>query len=417
MDKPSLGPDTSPAAEAAAAKAGMAEAEMAKAATARAVPSLPRLFFSFLKLGISAFGGPAAIAHIRTMAVEKKKWIDKESFREGMALCQTIPGATGMQVCAYVGLKLRGVPGALACYLGFILPAFLLMLGLSALYASFDAVPLVAALFGSLRALIVALMAYGAWSFGKSYLKRWQDFSIAAAAAALFWFGLGPVWVIAISAALGLILKRTSPQAQKSAAPGSRPSVPAALWIVIGAALVFLIIFFLVDRKLLDLSLLMMKVDFFAYGGGFGSVPLMLHEVVDLRHWMSPHTFMDGIALGQVTPGPIVITSTFVGYLLQGPWGAIVASASIFFPSFVLVILISPFFAKLNALRLFRSAIDGVLCSFVGLMLSVALRMGFAVSWDLPRALVAGAAFAALMLRVDVLWVILGGVGLSLFIR
>ena len=410
MGNPSLEPDASP-------DTATAKAATAKAAATKAVPSLPRLFFSFLKLGISAFGGPAAIAHIRTTVVEKRGWIGKENFREGMALCQTIPGATGMQVCAYVGLKLRGVPGALACYLGFILPAFLLMLGLSALYASFDAVPLVAALFGSLRALIVALMAYGAWSFGKSYLKRWQDFSIAAADAALFWLGLGPVWVIAISAALGLILKRTSSEAPKSAGAGGSPSVPAALSIVIGAALAFLIAFFFADRKLFDLSLLMMKVDFFAYGGGFGSVPLMLHEVVDLRHWMSPHTFMDGIALGQVTPGPIVITSTFVGYLLQGPWGAIVASASIFFPSFVLVVLISPFFARLNAHPLFRRAIDGILCSFVGLMLSVALRMGFAVSWDLPRALMAGAALAALMLRVDVLWVILGGVGLSLFIR
>lgn len=384
---------------------------------AKAGPSLLRLFFSFLKLGISAFGGPAAMAHIRTMVVEKRKWIDKESFRDGMALCQSIPGATGMQVCAYVGLNVRGIPGAIVCYFGFILPAFLLMLALSAFYVSFDAVPIISVLFESLRALIVALMAYGAWSFGRSYLKRWGDFSIAAVAAALFWLGLGPVWVILISAVLGIFLKRKSAESPKPLKAEHRPLAPAGLSIIVGGVVVFLIVFFFIDRKLFDLSLLMMKVDFFAYGGGFGSVPLMLHEVVDLRHWMSPHTFMDGIALGQVTPGPIVITSTFVGYLLQGPLGAIVASASIFFPSFVLVILISPFFAKLNALRLFRRAIDGVLCSFVGLMLSVALRMGFAVGWDLPRALVAGAAFAALMLRVDVLWVILAGVGISLFIR
>jgi chromate transporter len=380
-------------------------------------PSLFLLFFTFIRLGVSAFGGPAAVAHIRTMVVEKKHWLGKESFREGMALCQTIPGATGMQVCAYIGLEIRGMAGAAVCFVGFILPAFFLMLALSALYVSLHAIPAVASVFNALHALIVSLMAYGAFTFGKSYLKKWQDVLIAATAAVLFWFGLGPVLVVLISAALGVALKYRRAEAPKNLEQRRKPFALLPLSILIVCAAVLVTALFFVDKRLFDISVLMMKVDFFAYGGGFGSVPLMLHEVVDLRHWMDARTFMDGIALGQVTPGPIVITSTFVGYILQGAIGAVIATASIFFPSFVLVIAISPFFARLNRLPLFQKSIDGVLCSFVGLLLSVAVRMGFAVSWDIPRILLSGGAFVALILGVDILWVILAGIGIVFFIR
>jgi len=381
-------------------------------------PSLGGLFTTFLRLGLIAFGGPAAMVHIRNTVVEKKKWIGKEVFRNGMALCQTIPGATGMQLCAYVGLQARGFAGALVCYVGFILPSFALMMALSALYAAFQAVPFVVSVFGSLRALIVALMAFGAWNFGKSYLKKWEDFLIAIAAAALFWFGLGPVWVLVIAAALGIALKfRRATEVPKQSGSNHLFVAMRGLVILLAVVVALLIVFFFTDRRLFDLALLMMKVDFFAYGGGAGSIPLMLHEVVDLRHWMTTATFMDGIALGQVTPGPIVITATFVGSILQGALGGIVASGGVFLPSFVLVILITPFFSKLQTLPLFRKAIDGVLCSFVGLILSVALRMGLGVAWDLPRILLALGAFAALILRVEALWVILAGVGISFFVH
>ena len=112
----------------------------------------------------------------------------------------------------------------------------------------------------------------------------------------------------------------------------------------------------------------MLRVDLFAFGGGFASIPIILHEVVEVRHWMDAKTFLDGIALGQVTPGPIVITATFVGFALEGVPGALVATASIFFPSFFLVLFVWPFFQHVDSLHFFRKGISGVLCSFVGLL-------------------------------------------------
>jgi chromate transporter len=357
------------------------------------------------------------VAFVRKMTVQDKHWLEEDRFRGGVALCQTVPGATAMQTTAYVGLQVRGVRGAAVSFLGFGLPAFLLMLGLSALYKRFQSLPAVTLAFGGLRALIVALIAHASVTFGRSYLKRWRDLLIVALAAILFWLKLSPILVVAVAALLGLGLSFRKREATKAVTlvPTCFPAVPVA--IILGSAALGLLLLFLLDRGLFQLSLLMMKVDLFAFGGGFASIPLMLHEIVDVRHWMPQQVFMDGIALGQITPGPVVITATFVGYVIRGPVGGVIATMSIFLPSFVMVIVTSPFFARLNALPLFRKAVDGILCSFVGLLVSTAVRLGFAVPWSIPYALLSAAAFAALMLRVDLIWVIVAGAALSLLIR
>jgi chromate transporter len=151
----------------------------------------------------------------------------------------------------------------------------------------------------------------------------------------------------------------------------------------------------------------MMRIDLFAFGGGFASLPLMLHEIVNVRGWMDNRTFMDGIALGQVTPGPIVITSTFVGYMSYGPWGAIVATIAIFTPSFLMVVAITPVFDRLKASAYFLEATKGILASFVGLLFFVTLKFALAVPWDIIRAVLVMAAFIALVKKVDILYVVL----------
>jgi len=154
-------------------------------------------------------------------------------------------------------------------------------------------------------------------------------------------------------------------------------------------------------------------VDIFAFGGGFASVPLMLHEVVDVHHWLDSRTFMDGIALGQVTPGPIVITATFVGYQVAGVLGALVGTIGIFTPSFLMVLVTVPYLDRLQHSLWFRRALRGVLASFVGLLVAVAISFGFAVSWSILAVVLALAAFAALRLKVDILWVVLVGATVS----
>ena len=375
------------------------------------------IFRVFLRLGITAFGGPAMVAYIKQTIVKDRGWLGEDSFKRGIALCQTIPGATAMQTCAYVGLELRGVRGAAAAFLGFGLPAFLLMLGLSALYAQFRSLPAALSVFAGLRVLIVAIMANATLGFGRSNLKRRRDTLILAFAAAAFWFGVNPILVVLASALLGILLS-IGDKTEAGKAPATRAPFPARPVLIVGGfAVLAILIMFLIKPKLAALSLLMMKVDLFAFGGGFASIPLMLHEIVDVRQWLDQKVFMDGIALGQITPGPIVITSTFVGYLTQGALGALIATASIFFPSFMLVVITAPFFARLNAKPLFRKAVGGILSSFVGLLISTTLHMGMAIPWTLPSAILAAAAFAALSLRVDILWVVLVGGSMSLFLR
>ncbi len=380
-------------------------------------PPLHQLFLSFLRLGATAFGGPAMVAHIRTMVVQKKKWLDEETFRGGVAFCQTIPGATAMQTSAFVGLRVRGVRGAAASFIGFGSPAFLMMLSLSILYARFRGLPAVVSTFSGLQALIVALILHSAFTFGKAYLKKWQDILIAPVAGTLFWVGLSPILVIALSFVLGLAARfrdKISPMAE----PAGRESFPLRpVVLIVSTAVVCVAVLFVLDRKLFELSLLMLRVDLFAFGGGFASVPIMLHEIVDIRHWMDPKTFMDGIALGQVTPGPIVITATFVGYGTLSMAGALVATASIFLPSFLLVVSLAPFFQRLTSSSLFCAGISGILCSFVGLLASTALRFGIALPWNLPRAAIAIATFTALMLRLNLLWTVAGAALFALLVR
>jgi chromate transporter len=160
----------------------------------------------------------------------------------------------------------------------------------------------------------------------------------------------------------------------------------------------------------------MLKIDLFAFGGGFASLPLMLQQVVHVKGWMDAATFMDGIALGQLTPGPIVITSAFVGYMTHGVAGAAVAAAAIFTPSFLLVVLCAPFFDRLGRSPVFARATQGILASFVGLLLFVTVSFTAAVPWSPVRAAMALAAFIALLCKVDVLYIVLPGAALSLLL-
>jgi chromate transporter len=172
----------------------------------------------------------------------------------------------------------------------------------------------------------------------------------------------------------------------------------------------------LIDRKLFSLAALMMKIDLFAFGGGFASIPLMLHEVVGVRRWMDNRTFMDGIVLGQVTPGPIVITSTFVGYLTHRIAGALVATAAIFTPSFFMVIVLSPIMDKLKSSAYFLKATKGIVASFVGLLLFVTFKFSSAVHWDILKAFLGLLVLIALLKKVDMVYVVLASAVLSVFL-
>ncbi len=380
-------------------------------------PSGLKLFASFLRLGLTAFGGPAMIAYIREMAVDRHKWLDGQTFKDGVVLCQSVPGATAMQTAAYVGMKARGVQGALLSFVGFGLPAFAFMMVLSSLYAAYHTVPRVTSIFSGLQVLVCAVVANATWSFGRSTFKHYEDVVFALAAAVLFWAGVSPFLIIVGAALAGILFTRQAgdvPSFTAESSPDRHYAKQlAVLLLILIAALLAL---HLVDKRLYSLAALMMRIDLFAFGGGFASVPLMLHEVVDVKGWMDSKTFMDGIVLGQVTPGPIVITSTFVGYLTQRIAGAFVATAAIFTPSFLMVVTLTPIMDKLKNSAYFLKATRGILASFVGLLLFVTFKFSSAVHWDIVRVLLGLAVLFALIKKVDLLYVVLASAALSVFI-
>jgi chromate transporter len=378
-------------------------------------PSLIGLFLSFLRLGATAFGGPAMVAYIRKMAVEQKKWLDDATFRNGVAFCQMVPGATAMQCAAYVGLMVRGVAGAAASFIGFGLPAFLIMLLLAAFYVQTSNLPVVTSAFNGLQTIIVSIIANAAITFGKTSIKNWQGTVIAIAAALLFGFGINPIFVILLAAIAGILFYLKQP-APVVAQPVRRLSTYRPVMIILAAVILGFAVLFITDRRLFDLAALMFRIDLFAFGGGFASVPLMFHEVVNTNGWMDSKTFLNGIALGQITPGPIVITATFIGYILYGLLGGIIATISVFLPSFLIVAGVAPYFDKLRAFSYFNKAVSGVLSSFVGLLLSVTVLFALKIPWDLIRVLIAVAAFIALMFKVEIYWVVIVGVVIGIIL-
>nr|MDA8219711.1 chromate efflux transporter [Dehalococcoidales bacterium] len=247
-------------------------------------------------------------------------------------------------------------------------------------------------------------------------LKGWKDAGIGLAAAAAFLLGINPILTILLAAPVGVLLYEGEPIARKVAGMAQNQDHTRSVLLLLGAVALAFAVLFVVQPTLFDLAALMARIDLFAFGGGFTSVPLMYHEVVDVRHWLDGPTFLNGIAMGQVTPGPIVITATFVGYLLHGPLGAVIGTISVFLPSFLIVVGVGPYFARLSGSPYFNRAIRGVSVSFVGLLLSVTVNFAMGVPWDLPRLLLAGAAFAALLLRVEILWVVLAATIISAFI-
>jgi len=379
-------------------------------------PSLVKIFFSFLRLGLTAFGGPAMIAYIKRLTVDREHWIDEESFRDGVSFCQMIPGATAMQTSAYVGLKIRGWVGALASFIGFGMPAFVIMVILAAFYSQTATLPASVAIFRGLQVITVAIIANAAISFGRSSLKKWLHGMIAMIAAGLFFFGVTPILVILLAGLLGLVFVRGEASVPRSKEIVTSHKISYSFIRLIAFAGGIFLLLYLFQRDFFDLALTMTKIDIFAFGGGFTSLPLMFHEVVDVHGWLNSSIFLNGIALGQVTPGPIVITATFVGYLMYGLPGAIVATFGIFVPSFLIVIGLAPYYDEIRDSLHFHRIISGILFSFVGLLVSVTIRFAMGISWDIPSIILLAGTFTALVLGAEILWVVLAGIVISYFL-
>lgn len=378
-------------------------------------PSLAGLFLTFLRLGATAFGGLAVIEYFRKVVGGGKNWIDDRSFNYGVAISQALPGPPTAKMATYIGLRAAGPLGATVVLVSYVLPTFVLMLLLSAFYGRAYQSRVAESIFSGLQVCILAIVVDAIFAFGKSMTRTFREIIIALIAGGLFMLKLHPILVILLSGLLGALIYDREPfRDLKMGSTQERYPLTAVILLIAVLILGMAAMFFL-DRKLFPLGLSMFRIGLFSFGGGFGAIPLMFHEVVYKYQWMDTPTLLNGIALGQITPGPISITATFIGYKVAGLWGACVSTIAIFYPTLLLTVAVVPYFDRLTGSKFFNKAIGGVLCSFAGLFLSVAIQIGRQISWDTNHALLAAAAFLALRLKLDIIWVVLAGLVISIF--
>lgn len=383
--------------------------------------SLMFLFTRVFKIGATAYGGPAMIAQVRKAAVKKYGWVTEETFMRGVALCQLIPGATLVQIVTYVGYRVRGIPGALTAAVAFVLPAFIALVALSALYFRFHSLWLVQALFKGLGAIVLAIILNACLSFGKNVLTDWKAALIALLSFFAFFFRWNLLLIFVLAAAAGLMLRLK--HAPAGPAPSGETRLEGArgkelLLVAAIAAVVCLLLAlsYLVDPKIATLSLGLAKIGTIAFGGMFTGLPLIQYELVDRLGLLNTKEFLDGIALGQVTPGPILITATFVGYKVANFLGACMATLGMFAPSFFILVLLIPYHDRLQGVDKVKMMEQGVLSAFIGMLTVVLYNFGRTSLVDMPSILIALGAFLALYKEIGLPYILLVGGILSMII-
>ena len=362
--------------------------------------SLKELIKVSLYTGATAYGGPAMFAQIKKKFVTEKKWIDEKEFLDVLSFVQILPGATGILTMACIGYKLKDVTGALVVSFFFILPTFLAITFLSYLYFNFRNLALVKSLFTGLGAMVVALLINAVVTLGKTVfpkfsIRYYKGFLIAALIFMFsFWLRISFVYLIIDAGILGFLsyyftgeYDRVS-ESDKSVLPDFNKGLisnavawlaPYSVFIIANLVILFIVLFF---PALQELFLSFIKIGLLAFGGGFNSIPLIQHETIDIHHWLTLSEFRDGIALGQITPGPVLITSAFIGYKVYGFIGAATAAVGIFTPSLALLFLLYNAHTKLTRLPVIKVIMKGILAGFIGLLISTTIHFGIESLFD-----------------------------------
>jgi chromate transporter len=389
----------------------------------RGDPSVGNIARDFLHLGLTAFGGLAMIEPMRKMTVDRQGWLPQKDFLDGLALCQMLPGATVVQLGTYIGYRLRRVAGALIAAASFILPAFLMMLVLSFLYFKYTNISWVKDVSRGMNAVVIALLLQALWRLSQTVRKHWLDAVIACLAFWAFLLRINFLVVFLTAAilrmALGLWLWPGHGQGGQdlpnaAAKPGLSPTLALAALVLGGIGLAVLVLWRL-HPDLGRMAQIFLKIGLVSFGGGYVMIPILQWDVVNSLHWLTLKQFLDGILLGFITPGPIIILSTFVGYKVYGLLGAGVATIAIFLPPILLIIFLTPYYQHVKETRWMRPAIQGILAALVGMLALVTLQMGWAALIGLPDLLLTAAtAVALIVFEVNLLWIVPVVISLSL---
>jgi chromate transporter len=387
-------------------------------------PSIEEIVKAFLHLGATAYGGLAMVEPIRRRVVQEKGWLNQKDFLDGLALCQLVPGATVVQLATYVGYRLRRTAGGLAAAAAFILPAFVLMLALSFLYFRYGELSWAKAVSRGFSTVVIALLVQALWRLTPIIRRHWLDLVIAFLALGALWGKVNYLLVFLAAALLRLVLglrfvREESSRVETPTGPAPAPGLIVTQ--IAGTALAMTLAvwgLWNLNHNLGLMSWIFLKISMVAFGGGYAMIPILQWDMVDHLGWLTLGQFLDGILLGFVTPGPIIITATFVGYWLKGLLGAVVATISIFLPPILIIIFLTPYFQRIKEARLMRPVIQGILSALVGMLVLVTAQMGMATLSDLKSlALMAAATIALIGFRVNLLWIValVAGVSLLLF--
>ena len=375
-----------------------------------------------LWLGLTAYGGPAMVGYVRDVVVERRRWVGAKQFAEGLALCQVVPGATLTQVISYVGLLLRGPAGAAAAATCFILPGALIVLAISALYFRWQALPAVQTISHGIGAVVVAILAYACLKLARTSLPGLPTALIAMVACVAYLFRVNAFLVVIGAAGAAYLVsgRQGRPVEAVARTEDNVRAVAPRTWVLLAVGTLALLLgTWVLAPRLARLCLAFLGIGSVAFGGGYSMIPLIQQQVVDTLGLLSTRAFMDGIALGQITPGPIMLTATFIGYAAAGVPGGLLATAAIFSPSWVVLVVVAPRFQVWSRKRMAQAMIGGVVASFVGMLLSILIRFGSVALTDLPSVLLSAGGFVALLLGVDLPLVVAAGlllsVGLSVF--
>ncbi len=327
-------------------------------------PSLFELIFSFFLLGLTAYS-MAMLEELKQLN-SKKKWLTDEEIDKALAMVQLYPGPIFIDLAIYISYKLRGILGAFLAFLAFLTPSFLIMLFLSFVYFHYGKISYIHPLFSALEAMVIGIIIKVALDFGKKYTKEKISSVIAGISFILLLYKISAFYVI-LFALLASIFFKVSQTEEKS--DKKINYIP----IIISGTLFFAFLIYGYFKS--ELLFEMFKVGAVAFGNGMTILPL-LEEIVLKNHWMNLKEFADGVAFGQITPGPFLITATFIGYKVASIVGAFFATVGIFYPSFFYTIFMSEVYEKIKHFNFIQKILKSLLASFTGMIFYVALSLG-----------------------------------------
>jgi chromate transporter len=365
--------------------------------------SLAELAIVFLKLGTVAFGGPAAhIAMMEQEFVRQRRWLTEAEFLDRLGMANLIPGPSSTEVAIFIGYTKRGWKGLLVSGCCFILPAAILVAAIAAVYVRFGALPQVGGILYGIKPAVIGIILQALWSLGRTAVKSWLLAVIAVIAIAMSAVGVAPLAVLAI-AGIASSAAVWSKRRQGSALAGVPVSTKFALVVVSVASVAT------APVTLLRLFLSFLKIGSVVFGSGYVLLAFLRTEFIQHLHWLTEKQLIDAVAVGQFTPGPVFTTATFIGYVVAGIPGAVVATVGIFVPGFLLVAMSGPLLPRLRRSATAVAVLDGVVVGSLALMAVVAWQLGRAaiVDWVTLAILVVSAGLL-LRFRINSAWIICG---------